>query len=141
MIGQKRQKPTRAQEAESYELVTLRDQNACQMCLGDCGPVARDHRQNRSQGGLTVVENLQLLGLACHEWKTNHGRQAAREGWGVPGWADPAEYPARRFVDGAWVWVLYVPVEGYDEHPKGYKVISEAEALERINNPHREVAA
>lgn len=145
MIGPKKPKPTRAEEQSAYELATLRDHDVCQRCLQDCGPIARDHRQNRSQGGLTVVENLQCLGLACHDWKTAHGRMAASEGWGVPGWADPAEYPARRWVQthgGALrlAWVLYVPHELYGAYPKGWREISDREADERRRNDFRKAA-
>jgi hypothetical protein len=125
-------KPTRAQEQDAYELVGLRDGNTCQRCRRDCGPIARDHRKNRSQGGLTVPDNLQLLGLGCHQWKTEHPEQAITDGWGVPGWptAVPAEWPARRWVRthvGArrLAWVTYDDYGGVTE-------ITEKEARERM---------
>lgn len=117
MIGPKYEraaKPTRLQEATAYELVTLRDLNVCQRCLRNCGPIARDHRKNRSAGGRTAASNLQLLGLLCHQWKTEHPHEAVAEGWGVPGWpaAHPIEWPAARWVKSGTgtrrkAWVLY----------------------------------
>lgn len=96
MIGPKTVKPSKAQEADAYELATLRDNDTCQRCRRNCGPSARDHRQNR-QPGNTVVSNLQVLGLRCHIWKTEHPREAIEQGWGVPSWASPAEWPASRW--------------------------------------------
>jgi hypothetical protein len=140
VIGPKVAKPTAREESEAYELVTLRDQDICQRCLRDCGPAARDHRKNRSQGGVTVVEGLQVLGLDCHVWKTDHPDAANRAGWGVPGWADPAEYPARRWVRTAvgtrrLAWVLYLPVEAWPTawRPEDtYREIGAEEAADRI---------
>lgn len=120
MIAPKPQKPSRAEETTAYELVTLRDGNSCQRCRRDCGPIARDHRKNRSQGGLTVLSNLHLLGLRCHQWATEHPREAVDEGWAVPGYADPAEWPARRWVATSMgtlrlSWVLYSDDGGVDQ--------------------------
>lgn len=111
-MGPKVAKPTHAEEASAYELVTLRDADTCQRCRRDCGPIARDHRKNRSQQGPTVVSNLQLLGLTCHVWATEHPRLALEEGWAVPSYGDPAEWPARRWVKHPLgylelCWVLY----------------------------------
>jgi len=112
------------------------DGNMCQRCRRpSCQPIARDHRKNRSQGGLTVVENLQLLGLPCHEWKTEHPAEANEEGWGVPGWAEPADYPARRWIRGIGgvlrpAWVLYEAAADWGDGP-GYVEITDAEAAER----------
>lgn len=111
MIGPKRAKRSRADERDAYELVTIRDRGVCQRCRRDCGPIARDHRQNR-QGGNTVVSNLQCLGLLCHTWKTEHPADALADGWAVPRWADPAEWPARRYTRTQFgslrpSWVLY----------------------------------
>lgn len=113
MITQKTPKPTAAEERDAYELATIRDDDTCQRCRRDCGPTARDHRKNRSQGGLTTVDNLQILGLACHQWATEHPRDAEREGWNVPGYVNnPGEWPARRWLPSEhniWTlaWVLY----------------------------------
>lgn len=97
-VGQKVPKPTAAEEKHAYAIATTRDQHTCQRCLRDCGPIARDHRQNRSQGGRTVVSNLQLLGLGCHVWKTEYPDLATEDGWSVPGWANPLTFPASRWV-------------------------------------------
>lgn len=119
MTGPKRTPPTRLEEATAYEAATLRDRNICQRCLRWCGPIARDHRKNRSQGGWTVTENLQCLGLDCHIWKSEHPRDAVTEGWAVPSWADPYEYPARRWIrtrlgTRRLAWVIYRGTE-WDE--------------------------
>ena len=111
MIAPKTPKPTAAEEKRAYALVTERDGNTCQRCLRDCGPIARDHRQNR-QPGNTTVANLQLLGLRCHQWKTEHPKKAVAEGWAVPGYADPLVWPARRWFTGDFGirtlgWILY----------------------------------
>jgi len=111
MIAPKTPKPSKADEHDAYELATLRDDNTCQRCRRDCGPIARDHRQNR-QPGNTIVANLQCLGLLCHQWKTEHPKDAIAEGWAVPSWADPLVWPARRWFKGAFGvmtlgWVLY----------------------------------
>lgn len=113
VIQQRRPKLTARQEREAYELVTLRDRNTCQRCRRDCGPIARDHRQNRDPFN-TVVSNLQLLGLGCHQWKTEHPDEALAEGWAVLRHTTltAAEWPARRFMRNRLgllvpVWVLY----------------------------------
>jgi hypothetical protein len=111
VIGPKIATPTAAEEARTYVLVTERDAGRCQRC--HCGGAAqRDHRKNRSQGGRTVASNLHLLCPECHLWKTDHPIEAARDGWSVPGWADPAEFPARRWLRTELgtlrqAWVLY----------------------------------
>lgn len=131
MIGPKQVAPTHAEESAAYELATLRDGELCQHCRRDCGPTARDHRKNRSQGGQTVAENLQVLGLLCHTWKTDHPEDANAQGWGVPAWADPATYPARRWIRTIYGthrlgWVLY-------KRDGGMKEITEVEAQRRID--------
>jgi len=98
MIGQRTARPTAAEERDAYEVATLRDADTCQRCRRDCGPTARDHRKGRGVGGLTIVANLQVLGLGCHTWKTEHPKDALEAGWTVPGWAEPEEYPAARWV-------------------------------------------
>lgn len=119
----------------AYQQCTERDNGVCGRCLRQCGPVARDHRKNRSQGGLTVLSNLQLLGLACHTWKTEHPADAVAEGWAVPGWADPLEWPARRWVRTLWgtvraIWVLYVDEQFSDG--SWWIELEEAEAMRRM---------
>ncbi|MDJ0337434.1 HNH endonuclease signature motif containing protein [Cryobacterium sp. PH31-O1] len=112
MILPKVPKPSKAEENDAYELATLRDKDTCQKCRRDCGPTARDHRVNRSQGGRTVVSNLHVLGLDCHKWATEHPLDAQAEGWAAPSYADPREWPARRWMPiyGGRLhlsWVLY----------------------------------
>lgn len=129
MIAPKTAKPSKADEADAYELATLRDANTCQRCLR-CGPPQRDHRKNRSQGGLTAASNLQVLGMPCHSWKGEHPKAALAEGYAVPSWGIPSEWPARRWLptDRGTVreaWVLYTDAGDVVE-------ISEAEALERM---------
>lgn len=111
MIARKKARPSRLAEARVYELVAGRDEGRCQRCWHG-GGVQRDHRKNRSQGGRTVASNLHLLCPGCHLWKTDHPVEAARDGWGVPGWADPREFPARRWLRTELgtlrqAWVLY----------------------------------
>jgi hypothetical protein len=100
VIAPKVERPTPRQEREAYELATARDGGVCQRCLRG-GNATRDHRRNRSQGGLTVASNLQLLcgsgTTGCHGWATTHPADALRDGWAVPGWADPAAWPTRRY--------------------------------------------
>lgn len=119
-------KPSPADERDAYELVTLRDLDTCQKCRRNCGwgVTSRDHRKDRSVGGLTVVSNLQVLGgtgtTGCHGWKSANPREAVAEGWSVPGYADPHEWPARRWVrSSAGVlrlsWVIYDDVGGWVE--------------------------
>lgn len=141
MIEPKVQKPSKADEHDAYELVTLRDKNMCQRCGRDCGHgmVSRDHRKNRSQGGLTVPSNLQILGgtgtTGCHGFVTSHPRQAIAEGWAVPSWADPREWPARRWFTGDYGiktlgWVLYDDAGHVLE-------ITESEAVRRMEGTVR----
>lgn len=128
MIAPKIERPTAADEARAYSAATRRDNDSCVRCLRG-GDVQRDHRQNRSQGGLTVVENLQLLCLTCHTWKGDHPDDANRDGWGVPGiWAHWLSYPARRWVKtevGTYrlAWGLYRDIV--------FVEISEREAADR----------
>lgn len=138
MIGPKVAKPSKADERDAYELATLRDNDTCQMCLRNCGPIARDHRQNR-QPGNTILANLQCLGLPCHLWKTEHHDDAIAEGWGVPGWtnADPREWPARRWLRTTtgtlrlgWVIYFNAPTSG----PKWFTEITETLAFARMRS-------
>jgi hypothetical protein len=96
VIGPKTRKPTPAEEKQAYAISAGRDDLTCQKCLRWCGAPQQDHRQNR-QPGNTVASNLQTLGLMCHQWKSEHPRDALDEGWAVPRWADPAQWPARRW--------------------------------------------
>jgi hypothetical protein len=132
VIGPKLVKPSKADESTAYEIATLRDLDTCQRCRRNCGPVARDHRQNRMVGN-TVASNLQCLGLDCHIWKTEHPADALTEGWAVPRYADPAEWPARRWLPTEYgtlrlAWVLYGDDGRVTE-------INEREAMERMGRP------
>lgn len=136
MIGPKRRRPTRAEEATAYELVTARDRGACVRC-GDHAPLmSRDHRQERSRQGQTVVENLQLLcgtgTTGCHGWKTQNPAAALEQGYGCPSWADPAEWPARRLVNGIPTWVLYKSDTDWFDWPTGYEQIAATRAQELL---------
>ena len=132
MIGPKVAKPTAAEERAAYALATERDNDTCQRCLRNCGPINRDHRRGRGVGGRTVASNLQLLGgsgtTGCHGWKTTYPADAIAEGWAVPGGQDPAEWPARRWVHSRFgfapAWVLYDDVGGF-------RIIADSEAEER----------
>lgn len=129
-LGLKRSKLTPKQEREAYEAVTARDLGQCQRC-GFRGPTDRDHRQNRDRFN-TVPSNLHLLGSSkavggcgCHQWATEHPAEAIRDGFAVPRWANPAEWPAYRIWDG---WVLYY--DEPNERGEWWRSISEAEARE-----------
>lgn len=137
MIVPKIRKPSAADERDAYELVTLRDSDTCQRCRHAQG-VNRDHRKNRSQGGLSVVSNLQLLcgsgTTGCHGWVTTNPADALAEGWSVPGWATPSEWPARRWLRTRYgtvrlSWVLYGDAGEVTE-------ISEIEASKRRGTHH-----
>lgn len=124
-----------AAEIDAREVVTYRDEGVCVRCrrVAPIFGANWDHRKNRSQGGLWEPANGQLLcgsgTTGCHGWKTTHPEDARREGYAVPGWADPAEYPGRR-----WAWVGYVlrPVWVLYDNEGGWRQISDAEAEVRI---------
>jgi hypothetical protein len=133
VIGPKVPAPTAAEERRAYAIVTERDSELCQRCLRARGD-NRDHRLNRSQGGLTAPSNLQLLcgsgTTGCHGWRTENLRAALEDGWRVPAGQDPREWPARRWLRtehatlrGAWVL--------YDDEG-GWREISAAEARRRM---------
>lgn len=103
MIGPKEPKPTAREEKQAYEAATARGQGSCARC-GARGAVQRDHRKNRSQGGLTTLANLQLLCSPCHQWKTENPAQALRDGHAVPAYARPELWPAWHVGIG---WLMY----------------------------------
>lgn len=131
-------KPTDREEREAYNLAVERDGNVCLFRSSECaGAVQLDHRRNRSQGGLTILSNLQSLCVIHHDWKTNHPEEALAQCLGVPGHhrLSPAEYPASRWVQtvyGMWrlVFVLYwdAPVGG-----EWWTEITDEEAGRRMN--------
>jgi hypothetical protein len=102
VIGQRAQKLTPRQEKDAYRIATERDRGQCQRC-GRFGPVERDHRQGRDAYN-TVPSNLQCVCHTCHQWITEHPREAMEQGFTVSRWADPASTPAWRFGVG---WVIY----------------------------------
>lgn len=111
MIGPKADPIPKRDEQIAYELATLRDGETCVVCRKSEW-IERDHRKNRSQGGQTTVENIQLLCHSHHLWKTEHPKEAIEKGLAVPGWADPAGYPGQRWFktdNGHWVlsWCTY----------------------------------
>lgn len=125
-VAQRARKPTAGEERRAYAIATARDQ-VCVRCRR--GDVQRDHRKNRSQGGLTLASNLHLLCTTCHEWKTTHPAEAAAAGLAVPGWATPIDFPARRWLETGLgthreAWVLYDDEGGWIE-------ISDLEAAAR----------
>lgn len=132
-IGPKPVPTTPTEEQAAYQTVAYRDAGRCQYDPHGVtcdGRIEWDHRKNRSQGGRTTPANGQQLCARHHAWKTTRPRAAREEGWGVPGWADPAEYPARRMVSPhrgprGFGWVLYDDLGGWREIPGG-------EALARI---------
>lgn len=102
MILPKKPKPTPREERQAYYDATVRDENRCVKC-GFLG-IERDHRKNRSQGGLTTVANLQGLCRECHQWKTENPAEALRLGFAVPSYARPEFWPGWRVGIG---WVQY----------------------------------
>jgi len=79
--------------------------------------------------------NLQVMGgtgsTGCHGWKTANPAAAMAEGWSVPSWADPAEWPARRWLSSGnglrrLAWVLYTADGRWEE-------LSDAGAARRMS--------
>lgn len=135
MIGPKAPKPTTAEERAAYEAAMVRDDNRCQKCHRG-QPLNRHHRKGRGVGGRTTVEGLQILcgsGVhGCHGYVTQHPAQACAEGWACPGWADPAEWPAARWVSNGPVLEL-VPVL-YHRDGTWSEITATEAALRRLNN-------
>lgn len=140
MIGPKPPKLTRAElaraEREARALVTGRDGGVCVKCLrvDPVFGVSWDHRQNRSQLGKWRASNGQLLcgtgTTGCHGWKTTNPAEALDEGYTVPSYADPAEWPARRWFATPFGtvrlgWCLYDDAGQVTE-------IDELDAIERM---------
>lgn len=121
MIGPKEPKPRPADEKRAYEGATSRGKGCCARCsrFG----VQRDHRKNRSQGGLTTLANIQLLCPPCHQWKTENPSAAVLEGFAVPGYARPELWPA--WHDGIG-WLLYL--DEPDDQGRLVQPISESTA-------------
>lgn len=129
LLGQRPTKLTKREEQHAYDVATERDLGVCQRC-GRTGPTDRDHRQNRDPFN-TVPANLQLLGSSravggcgCHEWKTRNVADALQQGFTVPSWGTPDEWPAYRAWDG---WVIYLNEP--DHQGRWWKPLTEKEAL------------
>jgi len=120
MSWQRRERQTERERRAAYAVATERDADTCQRCLRNCGPVQRDHRQNRDPFNTTAA-NLQCLGLLCHKWKTEHPHEAYVTGYAVPSWARPDEYPA-----GRWFPTPYGTVE------RGWALYDDAGGVRRI---------
>lgn len=128
MIGPKVPRPSKADEKRAYAAVTERDPQ-CVRC-GAHG-IQRDHRKNRSQGGLTVPCNLQGLCPTCHLWKGESPASAVLDGFAVPGWAHPEFWPAYRHNVG---WVLYY--DRPDSQGRWWSEITETTATLLMNGGH-----
>jgi len=135
MILPKKPKQTKADETDARELVNLRDNGVCVKCLriDPFFGVNFDHRVNRSQGGEWSASNGQLMcgsgTTRCHGWATGNPQEAIAEGYAAPGYAEPSEWPARRWLKSAFglrlAWVLYDDQGGVTE-------ITESDRLERM---------
>jgi len=75
----KRTPQTVRDKRDAYETATFRDNDECQKCHR-CGPVQRHHRQGRDPFN-TTPSNLLCLGLACHQWVTEHPAEARAHGF------------------------------------------------------------
>lgn len=79
------------------EQVFARDEY-CQKCGKTlCEPVAVHHRKLRKHGGEDTLSNLIALCGTCHNIAPQSVHQNPRDsyenGWLVPSWADPREWP------------------------------------------------
>lgn len=131
-LGFRRPKLTKAQERRAYEIVTARDGGRCQRC-GFFGGCERDHRQNRDPFN-TVPSNLHLLcgpfnPRQCHKYMTERPAEAMSEGFAVPRYGDPLEWPAWRFGVG---WVLYF--DEPNDRGEWWRQITELEASKRLHD-------
>lgn len=141
MIGPKVKKwTTPADERRGRDAVKERDGGRCVRCCRVFPALNHDHRKNRSQGGDWSPANGQSLcgsgTTGCHGWVTSHPKKACDAGYAVPGWADPKEYPARRWVPTGYgtyvaVWVLYF--DAPDGSGAWWRVIGDHEANDRLD--------
>lgn len=137
MIVPKVPRPSKTDERHAYEAVTIRDAGKCVRC-GWYGAAQRDHRKNRSQGGLTTVSDLQLLcgphgnTPGCHTWKTENPAAAILEGFAVPSWAHPEFWPAWR--DDVQSWVIYL--DRPDSQGRWWSEITQTTADMLMNGGH-----
>jgi len=106
-------------KSEIAEAVLERAGNYCEKCGKSGYDFALHHRKLRSQGGLDAVENLMAVHHKCHNMGTDsihlNPKQAIENGWIVPSWAEPSEYPLI-LPDGSRVLLTsegsYTPTEG-----------------------------
>src|SRR5690242_16135926 len=90
--------------AKTVREVRARDLEVCARCGGHCGPMTTQHRKARGMGGTkdpAINDHANLLTLGgsgttgCHGWVEAHPTEAAADGFRVPSWADPAEWPVK----------------------------------------------
>ncbi|AEJ94029.1 HNH endonuclease [Mycobacterium phage JuicyJay] len=94
-------------EKQCREIVRNRADDLCERC-GSGGGLTLHHRRNRSQMPKSrhweVANASYLCGdgtRGCHGWATVNPRAAAKEGWHVKPWEEPADIPVR--YRGEWV--------------------------------------
>lgn len=84
-------------KAEIAEAVLERAGNYCEKCGKVGQDLALHHRKLKSQGGQDAVENLIAVHHECHNMGTKaihmNPKESIENGWIVPSWAEPAEYP------------------------------------------------
>jgi hypothetical protein len=60
-------------------------------------------------------------------WATEHPMDATAEGWAAPGYAEPSEWPARRWLPSPFGlrlgWVLYDDAGGVTEITEGDRLV------------------
>ena len=101
------------------EIVLERAGFYCEKCGHSGSGFALHHRKLRSQGGEDTPSNLIAVHHGCHNLNTDsihlNPAIAKRNGWIVPGWAEPHEFPMT-LPDGSKV---YLDDEG------GYTIMEE----------------
>ena len=69
----------------------------CECCGLPCANFALHHRKLKSRGGKDEASNLMAVHHECHNLGTNsihlNPKRATYNGWMVPAWADPSEFP------------------------------------------------
>lgn len=87
--------------------VLEREQYRCARCGAPIWGGSVHHRKLRSQGGDNSAANLVALcgsgTTGCHGWAHHNRDAAARAGWVVQPWAEPAAIPVELWV---WGWAL-----------------------------------
>ena len=81
------------------EKVLERAKGYCEKCGQYGEDMALHHRKLKSRGGIDSVANLMVVHHKCHNLGTDsiHSNPATAQvnGWMVPSWADPADYPIK----------------------------------------------